>query len=67
MPVWAQYIKAHLMPESDMKLYELMYEQQPPRVLNADALRWKVDGGFLGWLARRFEMFGEHADFNRKV
>lgn len=67
MPFRAQYIKAHLMTESEMKLYELMYEQQPPRVLNANQLRWKVDGGIWGWLNRQLQFLERSGDFNRKV
>jgi hypothetical protein len=50
-----------------MKLYELMYEQQPPRVLNANQRQWKVDGQLFGWLTRRLKFNAEHLDFNRKT
>ncbi len=49
-----------------MTVFELMHNQQPAKVLNANQLKWKVDGGWLGWLARRLDWLGDHADFNRK-
>lgn len=66
MPVMPHYIKAHLMTESAMTVFELMHNQQPAQVLNANQLKWKVDRGWLGWLARRLDWLGDHADFNRK-
>jgi hypothetical protein len=50
-----------------MKLYELMYEQQPPRVLNANQRQWKADGEWLGWLTRLLSFNSDHSDFNRKA
>jgi hypothetical protein len=50
-----------------MKLYELMYETQPPRVLNANAMKWKVDGGLFGWLERLFAHLVGKTDHHRKV
>ena len=67
MPVMPNYIKAHLMTERAMKLYELMHEEQSPRVLNAKALIWRVDGGVLGWLERQLRFLADKRDHNRKV
>jgi hypothetical protein len=50
-----------------MKLYELMHETQPPRVLNANALRWKVDGGLLGWIENLLSHLVGKTDHDRKA
>ena len=50
-----------------MKLYELMYEQQPPKQYSVREVLWKKGGGWFGWLVRHFSLTGDHADFNRKI
>jgi len=67
MPHFERYSKVMLMTESDMTLYELMYETQKPKALNAKALRWKIGGGWLGWFERLLAKLGDYADYHRKV
>ncbi|WP_417490398.1 hypothetical protein [Maricaulis sp.] len=50
-----------------MTFYELMHETQPPKALDAKALRWKLGGGWVGWLERLLAKLGDNADYHRKV
>ena len=65
--VLGEYIKHQLMTESDMKVFELMYEQQPTRALTAKQLKWKENGEWLGWVSRWLGGSSDHADYNRKA
>jgi hypothetical protein len=67
MAQFSGYSKVILMTEMEMTLYELMYERQPQKPLDAKALRWKLGGGWIGWLDRLFSRRGDHADYNRKA
>ncbi|MDG2043339.1 MAG: hypothetical protein P8J78_01910 [Maricaulis sp.] len=50
-----------------MKVFELMYEQQPTRALTAKQLKWKENGEWLGWVSRWLGGSSDHADYNRKA
>lgn len=67
MPFVGVYIKHQLMTETDMKLYELMYEQQAPRPMTAKQLKWKENGEMLGWISRWLGGSSDHSDYNRKA
>ena len=67
MPFVGAYIKHQLMTETDMKLFELMYEQQPTRALTAKQFEWKQNGEWLGWISRWLSGSSDHADYNRKA
>ncbi len=67
MPHLERYSKLMLLMESEMTFYELMHETQPPKALDAKALRWKLGGGWVGWLERLLAKLGDNADYHRKV
>jgi len=50
-----------------MKLYELMYEQQPSKVTTVSSLHKNRSGNWMNWFLRHLSMTGDHADFNRKI